>query len=480
MSVDFPRISNTFGVANAKIALSAVAQRLPGLPRRFIRIRELTLTTNGAQSRPAKCVHSSVGLENVARTGEAAIALNAQLSTLSAPRSALRVALLTGGGDKPYAMGLAAALTSQDISLDFIGSDDLSVPELLNNPRVKFLNLRGDQSSEQGLPAKVLRILSYYTKLILYAATAEPKVFHILWNNRFQLFDRTLLMLYYKLLGKTIAFTAHNVNAGKRDSNDSWLNRLSLKIQYDLSDHIFVHANGMKSELVADFGIPEDKVSVIPFGINNTVPNTALTPVEAKQLLGLTANDKCLLFFGNIAPYKGLEYLVAAFSELLRKDHTYRLLIVGKPKGPESYWNQIRRALASGGIGDRLIEVIEYVPDETTEIYFKAADVLILPYAHVFQSGVLFLGYSFGLPAIAADVGNLKEEIIGGETGFVFEPRDSSDLASKIEDYFKSELFHNLETRRAEIKDYANERYSWDKVVAITTAVYSRLLGSGF
>src|SRR5207249_8899721 len=142
--------------------------------------------------------------------------------------------------------------------------------------------------------------------------------------------------------------------AGKRDSNDSRLHRLSLRVQYSLSDHIFVHTNGMKGELVADFRIPEGKVSVIPFGINNTVPNTALTPVEAKQLLGLTANDKCLLFFGNIAPYKGLEYLVAAFSELLRKDGSYRLLIVGKPKGPESYWNQVRRVLAGSGIGDRV------------------------------------------------------------------------------------------------------------------------------
>ena len=97
---------------------------------------------------------------------------------------------------------------------------------------------------------------------------------------------------------------------------------------------------------------------------------------------------------------------------------------------------------------------------------FKAADVLILPYTHVFQSGVLFLGYSFGLPAIAADVGTLKEEIIEGQTGFVFKPQDSSDLASKIDEYFKSELFRNLETRRAEIKAYANERYSWDKVAA--------------
>ena len=151
-----------------------------------------------------------------------------------------------------------------------------------------------------------------------------------------------------------------------------------------------------------------------------------------------------MLFFGNIAPYKGLEYLIAAFEELLKKDRSYRLLIVGKPKGSERYWNQIRRAIASSGIADRVIAKIEYVPDEETELYFKAADVLILPYTHVFQSGVLFLGYSFGLPAIAADVGSLKEEIIEGETGFVFKPEDSSDLADKINKYFNSDLFRNL------------------------------------
>ncbi len=392
--------------------------------------------------------------------------------------SVVKIALLTGGGDKPYAVGMAAALTSEGISVDFIGSDDLDVPEVVTNPRVNFLNLRGDQRSAASRMAKVRRVSKYYLRLISYAATAKPKLFHILWNNKFRLFDRTLLMLYYRLLGKKVVFTAHNVNAGKRDSNDSWLNRISLKIQYELCDHIFVHTCPMKSELIAEFRISEGKVSVIPFGINNTVPNTNLSSPDAKRRLGVNSSDKTLLFFGNITPYKGLEYLVTAFAELLKKDRSYRLIIVGSPKGPMNYWNRIRQAIAYSGIEDRVISRIEYVPDEATELYFKAADVSILPYAHVFQSGVLFLGYSFGLPAIAADVGNLKEEIIEGETGFVFKPRDSSDLASKIEKYFNSELLHNLEIRRAQIKEYANERYSWSKVAAITTAVYSRLLTS--
>jgi D-inositol-3-phosphate glycosyltransferase len=395
--------------------------------------------------------------------------------TINRRQSAIHIALLTGGGDKPYALGMAAALTSAGVNLDFIGSDDLSVPELLNNPRVNFRNLRGDQRSEVSLATKMARVGIYYGRLVRYAATAKPAVFHILWNNKFEFFDRTLLMLYYKLLGKKVVLTAHNVNIGLRDSNDWWLNRLSLKIQYKLANHIFVHTGKMKSDLVSQFRISKDKVTVIAFGINNTVPNTALTTSEAKQKLELNSSDKAMLFFGNIAPYKGLEYLIAAFREVAASDDSYRLVIVGRPKQCEDYWNQIHLTISRSGLRDRIIERIEYVPDEETELYFKAADVLILPYTHVFQSGVLFLGYSFGLPAIAAEVGTLKEEIIEAVTGFVFRPQDSSDLAKVIRRYFASELFRQLESRRPKIKQYANERYSWNKVAMITTSVYSNL-----
>jgi glycosyltransferase involved in cell wall biosynthesis len=417
-------------------------------------------------------------LENTVRADKTEFPIHAQPSTLNPQLSTLRIALLTGGGDKPYALGMAAALTSVGIHVDFIGSEDLNVPELLNDPLVNFLNLRGDQRPEASRMAKALRVLSYYVRLIRYAATARPKLFHILWNNKFQFFDRTLLMLYYRMLGKRITLTVHNVNAGKRDLNDSFLNRLSLRIQYNLCHHIFVHTDGMKRELVADFCIPEEKVSVIPFGINNTVPNTSLSCKEAKRQLGVDASDKTLLFFGNIAPYKGLEYLIEAFNELLKRDRSYRLIIVGRPKGSIDYWNKIRGTIDCSGFEDHVLAKIEYVPDETTELYFKAADLLVLPYTHVFQSGVLFLGYSFGLPAIAADVGSLKEEIVEGETGFAFKPRDSSDLAKTIKRYFVSELFSELENRRPKIKEYANERNSWNKVAAITTAVYSDLLRS--
>ena len=388
------------------------------------------------------------------------------------------VALLTGGDDRPYVLGLVAALTSEGITLDVIGSNELELPELLNNSSVSFLNLRGDQRSDANLASKVARVLRYYCRLFSYAAMARVKVFHILWNNKFELFDRTLLMRCYKLTGKRVVLTAHNVNMRKRDGMDSWLNRWSLRTQYRLVDHIFVHTDKMKAELLADFAVQENKVSVIPFGINKTAPKTDLTSCDAKRMLGIADTDKTILCFGQIAPYKGLEYLVAAFAEVLTEDGNYRLIIAGKPKWNHAYWERIKQLMIDNGVRHRVIERIEHVPDEQTELYFKAADVLVLSYTQIFQSGVIFLGYSFGLPAIVADVGSLKEEVIEGETGLVCKPRDSSDLARVIRKYFDSDLFRNLATRRAEIKAYADERYSWDKVAAVTTSVYSRLLNS--
>jgi glycosyltransferase involved in cell wall biosynthesis len=387
------------------------------------------------------------------------------------------VALLTAGRDKPYALGLASALMSQNVSFDFIGSTEVNGAELPPHPQVRILNMR-DQRPDATWLAKTVRVLTYYWRLVRYAARSQPKLLHILWNNKFELFDRTILMLYYKLMGKRLAFTAHNINAAKRDSKDTWLNRVSLRIQYALADHIFVHSERMRSELVSDFSVPVKKVSVIPFGINNTVPNTELSPVEAKRQLGLISDDKTMLFFGNIAPYKGLEHLIAALAEVLKNDRNYRLMIVGRLKECDDYWQRIGQIITRNNVRDRIIERIEYIPDEETELYFKAADVLVLPYTRVFQSGVLFLGYGFGLPAIAADVGPLKEEIIEGKTGFVFKPEDSSDLAKTIIRYFGSDLFKDLESRRGEIKEYANDRYSWDKVAAITTTVYSQLIRS--
>jgi D-inositol-3-phosphate glycosyltransferase len=388
----------------------------------------------------------------------------------------IEIGLLTGGDDKTYAFGLTDALVAQGVRIDFIGSDNLDSPHLHQNGLINFLNLRRDQNNKAGLRTKVARIIAYYGRLLTYAAVAKPRIFHILWNNKFELIDRTILMVYYKLAGKKIAFTAHNVNAAKRDSKDSWVNRASLRFQYRMADHVFVHTRLMKDELLADFSVPSRKVTVIPFGINNVYPRTSITAAAAKERLGVAAHDKVILFFGRIAPYKGLEYLVSAMTHL-NECPDIKLIIAGGVKaGHAEYWAGIQRDIRLASLGNRIIERVQYIPDEDVELYFKAADVLALPYTNIFQSGLPFLAYSFGLPVIANDVGSLREDVIEGRTGLITEPRNAVDLAKKIKAYFSSDLYLTLAERRREICEFANERYSWTRVAEATVEVYRSLL----
>jgi glycosyltransferase involved in cell wall biosynthesis len=120
----------------------------------------------------------------------------------------------------------------------------------------------------------------------------------------------------------------------------------------------------------------------------------------------------------------------------------------------------------------------QFIPDEDMEVYLKAADVLVLPYKTIFQSGVLFLGYSFGLPVVATDVGSFREEIVDGRTGFVCAPGDPVELAKTLRTYFASDLFKNLNVRRQDIKDYAAEHHSWNAVAELTRKAYAELLRS--
>ncbi len=392
-------------------------------------------------------------------------------------RPAIVVALLTGGSDRPYVFGLVAELISKGVVLDLIGSDELDFPEFRSASGVRFINLRGGQRPNDGFARKAFRIFLYYVRLMRYAATAKPRIFHVLWNNKFELFDRTALMLYYKIFNKKVVLTAHNINLSKRDSKDTLLNRLTLRIQYRLADRIFVHTQEMQRELSEEFAVQTSKVRVIPFGINNQVPSTSLSPSQAKERLGIQRAEKTILFFGKIRPYKGLEYLVAAFLQLAKGSEDYRMIIAGKPgKGCEKYWDAIEKQIWGYLQEGRILLRANFIPDDEVEVYFKAADVLVLPYRNIYQSGVLFLGYNFGLPVLAANVGSLRHEIIEGETGFVFKPEDPIELAEVIERFFTSDLYKDLSRRREGIRSFADSRHSWDVVGQATVGVYADLL----
>jgi D-inositol-3-phosphate glycosyltransferase len=386
------------------------------------------------------------------------------------------VALLTGGQDISYVYGLTTTLGKRGIRVHVVGGDRVDHVEFHTSDRINFVDIGGIWPNAN-FAAKLFQLVIYYLRLLAYVTFRSPKIIHILWNSKLEYFDRTLLTFYFKLLGKKVVLTAHNVNRAKRDSCDSLLNRLTLTIQYHLTDQIFVHTEKMKGELIQEFGVLPDRVALIPFGINILVPDTELTATEAKLRLGIRTDERTILFYGRIVPYKGLEYLVEAFHRLASRNTNARLIIAGEPmKGYEDYIESIRQAIAGNEGSSRILCRTEFIPDHETELYFKAADVLALPYKNIFESGVLFLAYRFGLPVVTSDVGSFGEELAKSRAGLVSESGNSTALAYTLEAFFKSGFYKDAANHRQRIQAYSGSHHSWQTVGQLTERVYSGLI----
>jgi D-inositol-3-phosphate glycosyltransferase len=386
----------------------------------------------------------------------------------------MKVTLVTGD-DAHYQLDLLSGLVKQGLEVDVIGGDALGNAPVLHEKAVHFLSYRKSFLPGESFISKLCKVLDYYIRFIAYAFRSDSKVFHIQWPYKFVFLDRVVLPLFYRLVGKKLVFTAHNVDSGVRDGRSSWLNRWSLKALYWSVDHIIVHTARMKSELMSWFDIPSEKISVVPHGINSVVPDTALTRAEARAWLRLGDDEQVLLFFGLIDRYKGLDCLVEALIQLKSSGMKLRLVVAGRVKECPEYWQGINNRI-NADLGESVICHTHYIPDELVERYLKAADVLVLPYRSVFQSGVLFTAFRFGLPVIATDVGALREEIIDHKNGFICRPEDPADLARTIQTYFRSELFYDLPANRSSIRAVAEKRYSWTEIGAKTNQIYQGLL----
>ena len=86
---------------------------------------------------------------------------------------------------------------------------------------------------------------------------------------------------------------------------------------YHVGDHIFVHTKLMKDELIRQLDVQEERVTVIPFRLNNTVRETTIDTPKARQLLNIGIEDIRLRLFGNVVPHKGLDILIEALENVL-------------------------------------------------------------------------------------------------------------------------------------------------------------------
>jgi glycosyltransferase involved in cell wall biosynthesis len=136
------------------------------------------------------------------------------------------------------------------------------------------------------------------------------------------------------------------------------------------------------------------------------------TKATSREKLNINT-ENVILFFGMIRPYKGLDKLIEAFSTL--KDSDATLLIVG-----ESYENidKYKLLIEQSGLQEKTMFINKFIDNDEIELYFKAADVVVLPYYSGTQSGILMMAYGFGIPVVATNVGGVAE-LIKNKTGIV-------------------------------------------------------------
>lgn len=183
-----------------------------------------------------------------------------------------------------------------------------------------------------------------------------------------------------------------------------------------------------------------------------------LPKVEARTLLGLPVGGPLLLFFGFVRRYKGLDILLRALTAIRAAvDPPPRLLVLGEfYEGREETAALVREL----GLGDAVIILDEYVPDEKVGRYFSAADAVVLPYKSATQSGIVQIAWQLDRPVICTDVGGLAEVVHDGETGFVVPPEDPGALAEAVVRYYRD----GCEGRFTERVRAEKRKYSWDRM----------------
>jgi D-inositol-3-phosphate glycosyltransferase len=332
----------------------------------------------------------------------------------------------------------------------------------------------------QGMPdagevlTKVQKGLLYswgMTKMVARVRSERPDVVHL--SESFFALDLVFLAAL-KTSGAKLVHTCHNVRSfqarGARVTGRGRIGDGIHRLTYRCYDRIIFHAQDNLREYLDVFDGDERKTFVVPHGDYSVLADEgSLSRVAARRRLRLPEQGKMVLFFGIIRRYKGLPDLIRAFSGVRRQVPDAFLVVAGAPFR-DSDIESCRQMASEGGISDAVRWHLRYVPENELSPYFMAADLVVLPYRKIYQSGILQLAYAHRRPVVATRVGGLPEAVDDGRTGLLVPPRDPRALASAITRLLSDE---GLAERMGE-EGYrlAKSSFDWGDIAVKTEAVY--------
>ncbi len=261
---------------------------------------------------------------------------------------------------------------------------------------------------------------------------APDNVIFVWWMPFFGPAYGTIAYLVKKLTKAKITFLVENYISHE----NRWFDKFFSKITLNQSDFYICQSNFVKNQIAAVHSNPIFKTTLSVFDCYNL---GKFNKTSAREFLNIPATDKVVMFFGLIRRYKGLDKLIQAYPLIKENYPNLTLLIVGECYEDIDYYEDI---IDTVGARNKTILINQFVANESIEPYFKAADVVCLPYNSASQSGILMMAYGFNTPVIVNNVGGLPELVVEGKTGAVISdnsPQSISEGVSRIYEYDSKE-----------------------------------------
>jgi glycosyltransferase involved in cell wall biosynthesis len=311
------------------------------------------------------------------------------------------------------------------------------------------------RSAERGLRApgrRYLKLAEHVPDMLRYRRHArQADVVHYQWLSVEPL---DMLLLPPK---RPRLLTAHNVLFHEPRPGQTAVRRRLLRAM----DGVVVHSEH-GAEGAARLGADPAKVHVIPHGAFDYLTRQAEETPLPDELAAV--DGPVVLSFGLIRPYKGVDVLLRAF----RQVEGAELWVVGMPRMDMAPLRELA--------GERVRFVPRFISDPEIPAYFRRADLVVLPYREIDQSGVLYTALAFGKPLLMSAVGGFVDVARHHGAGRLVPPGDEDALASELiallaDDPARAEL-------AAAAARAAAGPYSWDVVAERTLGLYRQLVGA--
>lgn len=374
------------------------------------------------------------------------------------------------GEGNEYALYICKELKKAGIDISLIVPEDNQGKENFDFP---FLPLCPTKAKNISKSKKFFKYYKYLLDIFKLIRQEKYDVIHFQFFRRRRI--ESIYFVLLKLMGKKLAHTVHDISP----LNESKLDHLFNHLVYKISDILFVHSNSNKISLAQLMKLKEEKIYVMPHGdFDNYIPENILSKSEARKIFGLSQTQNVVLFFGAIKEYKGLDILSKSLLLASMKIDNLAVIIAGEAGDAETreIISKCKDILSKLPEEVKVVFHIEFIPVSEVSKYFIASDVVVLPYKRVTHSGIPHLAYTFGRPIIATNVGDFKEIIEEGKSGFVLSSNNHENLSEKIILAFSDKP--KLEEMGKYARNCFASKYSWKDSAESLIPVYKKMINN--